>query len=127
MTPWIFFLPLATATFVFGQTPWLAAVDEHMQFGRPAHIVLGAAAVFVLAFIYTAYVLDPERAAETLQEQGGAIPGVAPGEPTADHLDRVVSLTTAIGAPTSWQYLSFPRPWSLAARCYPIKWVEVRR
>lgn len=96
--PWIVFLPLAAATFGFGQTPWLAAAYEHMQFARPAHIIVGAVLVFVLAFIYTAYVLDPERAAETLQEQGGAIPGVAAGEATADHLDRVVSLTTVVGA-----------------------------
>jgi len=98
VTPWIIFLPLAAATFGFGQTPWLATAYEHMQFARTAHIVLGAVLVFVLAFIYTANVLDPERAAETLQEQGGAIPGVSPGEATADHLDRVVTLTTAIGA-----------------------------
>jgi preprotein translocase subunit SecY len=96
--PWIIFLPLAAATFGFGQTPWLAAAYEHMQLGRPAHIIVGAVLVYLVAFIYTAYVLDPERTAETLQEQGGAIPGVAPGEPTAEHLDRVVSLTTAVGA-----------------------------
>jgi preprotein translocase subunit SecY len=98
VTPWIFYLPLALATFAFGRTPWLAAAYEHIQFARPAHIILGSITIFVLAFIYTAYVLDPEQAAETLQKQGGAIPGVAPGEPTADHLDRVVSLTTAVGA-----------------------------
>jgi preprotein translocase subunit SecY len=98
VTPWLFYLPLALATFAFGRTPWLAAAYEHIQFARPAHIILGSIAIFVLAFIYTAYVLDPEQAAETLQKQGGAIPGVAPGEPTADHLDRVVSLTTAVGA-----------------------------
>lgn len=98
VTPWIFYLPLALATFAFGRTPWLAAAYEHIQFARPAHIILGSITIFVLAFIYTAYVLDPEQAAETLQKQGGAIPGVAPGEPTANHLDRVVSLTTAVGA-----------------------------
>jgi preprotein translocase subunit SecY len=98
VTPWIFYLPLALATFVFGRTPWLAATYEHIQFGRPAHIILGSIVVFVLAFIYTAYVLDPEHAAETLQKQGGAMAGVEPGEPTADHLDRVVSLTTVVGA-----------------------------
>jgi preprotein translocase subunit SecY len=61
-------------------------------------MILGSIAVFVLAFIYTAYVLDPARAAEVLRERGGAITDVAPGEPTADHLDRVVTLTTFIGA-----------------------------
>ena len=80
VAPWIFFLPLALATLVFGQTPWLRAAYAHMEFGQTAHVILGAIAVFVLAFIYTAYVLDPERAAETLREQGGSIPDVAPGD-----------------------------------------------
>lgn len=98
VTPWIFYLPLVLATFLFGQTPWLEAAYGHIQFARPAHMILGSIAVFVLAFIYTAYVLDPERAAETLRERGGTIPDVAPGEPTADYLDRVVTLTTVVGA-----------------------------
>jgi preprotein translocase subunit SecY len=98
VVPWIFYLPLALATFVFGRTPWLAAAYEHMQFARPAHIILGSIALFVLAFIYTSYVLDPEHAADSLQKRGGEIPDVAPGEATADHLDRVVSLTTVVGA-----------------------------
>ncbi len=96
--PWLLFVPLALATFIFGRTQSLAAAYEHLQFGRPAHIVLGAIVVFVLAFIYAAYVLDPERAAETLQKQGGTFPGVEPGEASADYLDRIVSLTTVVGA-----------------------------
>lgn len=98
VTPWILYLPLAFATFVFGQTPWLAAAFEQVQFARPGHMIVGSLAVFVLVFIYTAYVLDPERAAETLRQRDGAIPDVAPGAPTADYLDRVVSLTTVVGA-----------------------------
>ena len=79
VTPWILYLPLALATFVFGQTPWLAAAYEQVQFARPGHMIVGSIAVFVLVFIYTAYVLDPERAAETLRQRDGAIPDVAPG------------------------------------------------
>jgi preprotein translocase subunit SecY len=52
----------------------------------------------VLAFIYTSSVVDPERAAVSLQTYGGAIPGIASGEATAEYLDRVVSRMTAIGA-----------------------------
>jgi preprotein translocase subunit SecY len=98
VTPWILYLPLAFATFVFGRTPWLAAAYEHMQFGKPVHIILASIAVLVLAFIYTSYVIDPEHAADSLGKRGGAIPGVAPGAATADYLDRVVSLTTVNGA-----------------------------
>jgi preprotein translocase subunit SecY len=99
VAPWLWSLPLAIGAFVFGaRQPWLVAAYEHMKFGQPAHLVFGVIAVFVLCFIYTSYVLDPEQAAATLQEQGGVIPGVAPGEATADHLDRTVSLTTVLGA-----------------------------
>ena len=98
VAPWIFYLPLAAASFLFGQTPWLAAAGAHLRFGQPVHVILGSIAVFILIFIYTARVLDPEQAAETLKGQGGVIPGVAPGEATADHLDRIASLTTVVGA-----------------------------
>lgn len=98
IVPWILYLPLALGTFLFGQTPWLVAAYDHIQFAQPVHMILGSVAVFVLVFIYTAYVIDPQRSAETLHQQGGVIPDVAPGEPTADYLDRVVTLTTVIGA-----------------------------
>ncbi|MCP3470687.1 preprotein translocase subunit SecY [Bradyrhizobium sp. CCGUVB1N3] len=99
VAPWIFYLPLAFASFVFGaSTPWVAAAYVHLQLGRPAHMILISIAVFVLALFYTAYVVDPEHAADSLAKHGGVIPGVAPGEPTADYLDRVVSLTTVVGA-----------------------------
>ncbi|MGY8637308.1 preprotein translocase subunit SecY [Bradyrhizobium sp. 14AA] len=99
VAPWIWFLPLAGLTFIFGaDTPWVAAAYRELQFGTLAHMILGSVAVFVLAFIYTAYVVDPEHAAKSLAARNGIIPGVAAGEATADYLDRVVSLTTVAGA-----------------------------
>src|SRR5579859_338226 len=77
VAPWFWSLPLAFAAFVFGaREPWLAAAYDHMAFGMPAHMIIGAIAIFVLAFIYTSYVLDPEHAADSLGKQGGTISGV---------------------------------------------------
>ncbi|MHC4043076.1 preprotein translocase subunit SecY [Bradyrhizobium sp. 23AC] len=99
VAPWILFLPVAGLAYIFGaDTPWVAAAYWQLGFGMPAHLVLGSVAIFVLAFIYTAYVVDPEHAAKSLAARDGTIPGVAPGEATADYLDRVVSLTTVVGA-----------------------------
>jgi preprotein translocase subunit SecY len=99
VAPWIFFLPLAFAGFVLGgDHPVVAAAYRHLQLGQPAHMILMSIAVFVLAFVYTAYVVDPEETAKSLAQHNGAIPGVAPGKATADYLDRVVSLTTVVGA-----------------------------
>ncbi|GLR84586.1 preprotein translocase subunit SecY [Bradyrhizobium iriomotense] len=99
VAPWVFFLPLSFAAFIYGaRTPWIEAAYLHLGVGRPAHLILISVAVFVLAFLYTAFVVDPEHAADSLAKHGAVIPGVAPGEPTADYLDRVVSLTTVVGA-----------------------------
>jgi preprotein translocase subunit SecY len=97
--PWFIFLPLAFVGLIFGQnSPWVAAAFNQMGFGHPGHMIVSFIAIIVLAFIYTSFVADPERAAVSLQRHGGTIPGIAPGEATAEYLDRVVSRTTAVGA-----------------------------
>jgi preprotein translocase subunit SecY len=99
VAPWFWTLPLAFAALFFGnQGPLFLAAYNLMAFGTPAHLIIGAIAIFILVFVYTSYVLDPERVAESLSKRGGVIPGVEPGEPSADYLDRVVSLTTVVGA-----------------------------
>ena len=98
VAPWFSFLPLAAPGFLLGSVPWIEGVYQSLQVGRPAHLIVISIAVFALALVYTSYVVDPEEVAEQLAKQGGAIPGIAPGEATADHLDRVVSLTTVVGA-----------------------------
>jgi len=99
VTTWVFDVPLGLAAFIFGNdTPWVAAAYEYLQYARPAHLVLSSLVLFVLVFVYTAHVLDPEHAADTLQKRRGVIPGVAPGEATADYLDRLASLTTVVAA-----------------------------
>jgi preprotein translocase subunit SecY len=60
-------------------------------------------AIVLLTLVYTAFVLDPQETAGTLRRYGGVIPGVAPGEATAAHVDFVVSRTAALGA----VYLAF--------------------
>jgi preprotein translocase subunit SecY len=99
VAPWLFFLPLTLAGLVFGQTsPWLAAAVEQIAPGHLGHMILGSVAIIILSFIYTSFVVDPEHATDSLKKHGGAIPGIEPGEATADHLDRVVSYTTCVGA-----------------------------
>lgn len=98
---WLIHLPVylfVLPAFVFGSsTDRLTAAYQHVL-APPIYLPVMSIASLVLVFIYTAYVLDPEQAAETLAEQGAVVPGVEPGEATADYLDRAVSLTTILGA-----------------------------
>jgi len=85
-------MPVVVGTFIgVGEATWLRS-------GRPLYLIFYAALIILFAFLYTAFVLDPEEAAQGLGKRGGTIPGVEPGEPTAAHLDQTVSRTATIGA-----------------------------
>ena len=50
------------------------------------------------SFFYTAIVFNPEEQAENLRKYGGFIPGIRPGENTANYLDFVLTRLTVIGS-----------------------------
>jgi preprotein translocase subunit SecY len=72
--------------------------SSSLGLSRPLYLILYAALIILFAFLYTAFVLDPEDAAENLRKRGGTIPGIEPGEPTAAYLDETVSRSATIGA-----------------------------
>lgn len=63
------------------------------------HLVVYAGLTMFLAFVYTAAVCDPQDAAAKLQSHGATVDDVAPGAPTAVHLDTIISRLCVIGAP----------------------------
>jgi preprotein translocase subunit SecY len=96
---WLLAQVLATSNFFVGQGPgWGHAVADQLAHGRPLHMVVYALATVLCALFYTAFVLNPERVAADLEKRGGVIPGVAPGEPTAEHIDTAMSRTAMLGA-----------------------------
>ena len=99
VAPWLYLLPLTIAGLVFDHTsPRLMALYRLFQEHHMDRVTLTSVAIVIIAFIYTAFVVDPQRAADSLKKYGGVIPEIEPGEATAAHLDRVVSYTTCIGA-----------------------------
>jgi preprotein translocase subunit SecY len=57
----------------------------------------------LFTFFYTAVVFNPSEVADNLKKNGGYIPGIRPGKPTADYLSRVLERLTFVGA----MYLGF--------------------
>ena len=54
--------------------------------------------IVFFAFFYTAIVFNPQDTAENLRKHGGFIPGIRPGQRTAEYLDYVLTRLTAVGA-----------------------------
>lgn len=96
---WLMLLPLLFASYVGDEgSGWLAALARQFASGQPLFMICYALAIVICVLVYTAMVLDPAQTAESLQRHGGAIPGVEQGEATAAHVDRVLSITTLLGA-----------------------------
>jgi preprotein translocase subunit SecY len=93
-------LPTTIASFSqqSGSTGWVSTMATYLAHGRPAFMVLYALLIIFFAFFYTAIVFNPTETADNLKKHGGFIPGIRPGERTAEHIDHVLSRITVIGA-----------------------------
>jgi len=93
-------LPTTIASFSAnsGGTGILATVAAYLGHGRPLYMILYAALIIFFAFFYTAIVFNPQETADNLKKHGGFIPGIRPGERTADFIDQVLTRITVIGA-----------------------------
>jgi preprotein translocase subunit SecY len=92
-------LPITVANFSAGQGPdWLTSVTALVGHGQPLYIVLYVAMIIFFAFFYTAVVFNPKETADNLKQYGGFIPGIRPGERTAEYIDYVLTRITVVGA-----------------------------
>jgi preprotein translocase subunit SecY len=54
--------------------------------------------IILFTFFYTAITVNPEQIAEDLKRNGGFVPGIKPGAPTADFIDNIISRITLPGS-----------------------------
>jgi preprotein translocase subunit SecY len=94
-------LPITFAQFTSsggGGPEWLNNVVAALGMGQPLHMLLTAALIIFFAFFYTALVFNPKETADNLRKYGGFIPGIRPGEKTAEFIDYVLTRITVVGA-----------------------------
>src|SRR5882724_8823174 len=92
-------LPITIANFSAGNGPgWLTTVTALLGNGQPLHMLFYGAMIIFFAFFYTAVVFNPKDTADQLKKHGGFIPGIRPGQRTAEHIDYVLTRITAVGA-----------------------------
>lgn len=85
----------------FGQSEgmdWLADVSQALGPSQPLYIILFAAAVVFFCFFYTALMYNPKEVADNLKRSGAFVPGIRPGEQTANYIDSVLTRLTVFGA-----------------------------
>ena len=85
----------------FGQNEgyeFLADIALVLGPGQPLNVLLFTILIVAFCFFYTSLVFNPREIAENLRKSGAFIPGIRPGEQTANYVDNVMTRLTMFGA-----------------------------
>ncbi len=89
----ILFLPTIFSGFTGGG--WAQYFTDHTS---KVYMLIYTICVIAFTFLYTALIFNPKQMAEDLKRNNGFIPGVKPGQPTADYIGTIMDRITLPGA-----------------------------
>jgi preprotein translocase subunit SecY len=96
-------LPVTLTNFGFSDSDTFLNISSMFTQGQPLYMLLYASGIIFFSFFYTSIVFNPAETAENLRKYGGYIPGIRPGERSAEYIETILNRLTTIGA----LYLTF--------------------
>mgnify|MGYP001807575967 CR=1 FL=1 len=91
-------LPITFSNFGMSDSDLFIDFSSLFSQGKPLYMALYAFGIIFFSFFYTSIVFNPKETAENLRKYGGYIPGVRPGERTAEYIETILTKLTTIGA-----------------------------
>ena len=82
----------------FIQVPWVQSFGAQLAPGSLLYTMVYVGLIVFFCFFYTAVVLNPVDMADNMKKYGGFIPGIRPGQKTADFIYKVLTRITFAGA-----------------------------
>lgn len=76
---------------------WLTDISLALSPGQPLYILIFGGLILFFSFFYTALVFNPRETADNLKRSGALIPGLRPGDQTANFIDKVMTRLTLVG------------------------------
>ncbi|MBI3814687.1 MAG: preprotein translocase subunit SecY [Nitrospinae bacterium] len=92
----IIMFPATIANFI--NHPWMKVVSNSLMPGTIMYTLLYVAMIFFFCYFYTAIIFNPADVADNMKKHGGFIPGIRPGKPTSEFIDKTLSRVTFGGA-----------------------------
>lgn len=81
-----------------GKEGFTLFVQKYLTYTTPVGFLIYVVLIFFFAYFYTFIQFKPEEFSKNLQQNGGYIPGIKPGEETEKHINKVLSRLTVLGA-----------------------------
>ncbi len=81
-----------------GDAEWLQEIALAIGPGQPLNILLFTVLIVFFCFFYTALMFNPEEVADNLKRSGAFVPGIRPGQQTANYIDGVLTRLTVFGS-----------------------------
>ncbi len=91
-------LPITFSNFGATDSEFFINFSSLFSQGKPLYMLLYAFGIIFFAFFYTSIVFNPKETAENLRKYGGYVPGIRPGDRTADYIESILTKLTTIGA-----------------------------
>jgi len=88
--------PATIAGFI--QVPWVQDIGAQLAPGSLVYTLMYVSMILFFCFFYTAVVLNPVDMSDNMKKYGGFIPGIRPGQRTADYIYKVLTRITFAGA-----------------------------
>ena len=91
-------LPITFSNFGLADSDLFLNISSLFSQGKPLYMLLYASGIIFFCFFYTSIVFNPKETAENLRKYGGYVPGIRPGDRTADYIEDILTKLTTIGA-----------------------------
>jgi len=91
-------LPVTLSNFGFSDSETFLSISSMFTQGQPLYMLLYASGIIFFSFFYTSIVFNPKETAENLRKYGGYIPGIRPGERSAEYIETILIRLTTIGS-----------------------------
>ena len=91
-------VPITFSNFGFSESNFFINFSSWFSQGKPLYMALYAFGIIFFCFFYTSIVFNPKETAENLRKYGGYVPGIRPGDRTAEYLESILVKLTTIGA-----------------------------
>jgi preprotein translocase subunit SecY len=87
-----------TAGFALQNNRYFKPMLDALKWGEPLYTLLYAVGIIFFAYFYVSIVFNPKEVADNMRKYGGFVPGIRPGQRTADHINEILTRITLVGA-----------------------------